>query len=870
MDTVESKIVKSLRGLKPQAILILPEGFVREEWKSLCFQNGISLSAAAIQSPLDLASQVVPESKGRVLDPGARVELLRVTFKAPGLREALSTLLEHRYRPRFYESLDRTLQKGRAQFVHAEEARIFRERLDERRGVSDLRSEFFELNRLWEAVLRARDLWDESRIFEVATERLRDEGFLFPIKTFHLLEHFEPKPRVRAFIEALRGAHEVNLHRPGRIGEGGEASPEPGQLEHILAHSLEDGAQHLMDEVIGSGSPDLHPLVIEDRPEIRRTLSRIAAERGVPLQDLRDPSGLPQSEELKTALLELEMSARSFEGENVLAWWTARHPGDSATRKALIERGSLRGIDSYGFLPALSESLVKVRERYPSRMSLPELKTALLQSAAALRLPSWVGSLLERLMEGWVDSLSLIEREGGRRPLRIWHKEISERLKQAPPTVPRFKHESGLRIYRVDQAVSLSLLPGAKVHFFGISTSFFEPDEEGTEWFSARDLEVLAGEFGLASRRERVAAARSSFLAWARASGPVPVFHEFLHDGAGMEMESLELVLSRIEGIRKSPAVPLPVHPKILPSLNSTLKVPPVEVMLPVDRTEFPISFLNSLGDCPFTAYARYLLELRDERDPDFDLSGDAHGNLLHHAIELLVSSDGTLLARDAFDQAFVRTAKPAWIRSERLFVALRKKTIAMLESFLDSEREYRERSATTVFSQEEDIRLTRGGISFLGRMDRVDTHADGLVLMDYKTGSSLPNATQTLGSGKGLQLPAYALALREVHGREVISAQYIQITPRKTNRNLGFLFERWNKSKKADPVAFPVSTARSISGSLVRAEPAEVWAEMDRKVTTLIERLKSGDFSAQPADPEDCKRCRYSGVCGRDRAVLA
>jgi RecB family exonuclease len=866
MGTVESKIVKSLRGLKPQAILILPEGFVREEWKSLCFQNGISLSAAAIQSPLDLASQVVPELKGRVLDAGARVELLRVTFKAPGLREALSTLLEHRYRPRFFESLDRTLQKGRAQFVHAEEAQIFRERLDEKRGESTLRSEFFELNRLWEAVLRARDLWDESRIFEVATERLRDEGFLFPVRTFYLLEHFEPKPRVRSFLEALRGAHEVNLHRPGRI----ETAVEPRSLEHILAHSLEDGAQHLMDEVIRSGNPDLHPLVIEDRPEIRRTLSRIAAERGVPLQDLRDPSGLAQSEELKTALLELEMASRNFEGETVLAWWTVLHPHDSATRKALIERGSLRGIEAYAFLPALSQTLAKVRERYPSRMSLVALQGALLQSAAAQRLPAWVGNLLERLMQGWVDSLTLIGLEEGRRPIRIWHKELSERLRQAPPTVPRFKHEAGLRIYRVDQAVSLSLLPGAKVHFFGVSTSFFEPDEEGTEWFSARDLEVLAGEFGLASRRERVASARASFLAWARASGPDPVFHEFLHDGAGMELESLELVLSRIEGIRKSPAVTIPVHPRILPSLNSTLKAPPVEVGLPVDRTEFPISFLNSMGDCPFTAYARYLLELRDERDPDFDLSGDAHGNLLHHAIELLVTSEGSLTARDAFDQAFVRTAKPAWIRSERLFVALRRKTVAMLESFLESEREYRERSATTVFSQEEDIRLTRGGISFQGRMDRVDTHADGLVLMDYKTGSSLPNATQTLSSGKGLQLPAYALALREAHGREVISAQYVQITPRKTNRNLGFLFERWNKSKKADPVPFPVSTARSVSGSLVRAEPSEIWAEMDRKVMALIERLKSGDFSARPADPEDCKRCRYSGVCGRDRAVLA
>ena len=866
MGSVESKMLKSLRGLKPQAILILPEGFVREEWKSLCFQNGISLCSSAIQSPLDLATQVVPESKGRVLDVGSRVELLRVTFRSPGLREALATLLEHRYRPRFYEGLDRTLQKGRSQFVHSEEAGIFRERLNERRGQSDLRNEFFELNRLWEAVLRARELWDEPRLFEVATERLRNEGFTFPVRSFHLLEHFDPRPRVRAFLDALRVGHEVDLHRPSR-GGGGDASR---VLEHRVAHSLEDGAHHLIDEVIGGGNPDLHPIVIEDRPEIRRTLSRIARERGLPLQDLRDPSVLPQAEELKTALSELEMVARNFEGEQVLAWWTALHPADSKRRKVLIERGSLRGLEAYRFDQELANALARIWDRYPSRITLEGLKNALLASAVEHRLPTWVGTLLGRLVDAWISSLALIGQEGGRRPLRIWLKELTERLRQAPPVVPPFRHEVGLRIYRVDQAVSLALLPRSRIHFFGVSSAFFEPEEEGTEWFSARDLEVLSGEFGLASRRDRVSTARESFLAWSRASGPDPVFHEFVHDGAGMELESLELVLSRIEGIQKSAPVALPVHPRILPSLNSTLKSPPVEVCVPVDRTAFPISFLNSLGDCPFTAYARYLLDLKDERDPDFDLSGDAHGNLLHQAIELLVSSGGTITSREAFDRAFVQTAKPAWIRSERLFGAIRKKTIAMLESFLESERDYRERSATEVFSQEEDITLTRGGYTFQGRMDRVDRHADGLVLMDYKTGGSLPNASQTLMSGKGLQLPAYALALRELHGREVISAQYVQITPRKTNRNLGFLFERWNKSKKSDPAPFPVSTARSISGSLVRAEPGEVWSEMDRKVTTLIEGLKAGDFSARPADPEDCKRCRYSGVCGRDRAVLA
>jgi RecB family exonuclease len=598
---------------------------------------------------------------------------------------------------------------------------------------------------------------------------------------------------------------------------------------------------------------------------------RVARERGLPLQDPRDPTLIPQSEELKSALLELEVVARNFEIETVLQWWSALYPEDGRRRKALIDRGALRGLSSYSFDPELRRELERLARAYPSRCDLARLSASILESAKRFGLDPWVGEFLARLGRDWTESLVLIGQESRKRPLRIWLKEIQERLKQAPPVVPKFKSPDGLRIHRVDQAVSLRLLPGSKIHFFGVSASFFEPKDEGNEWLSARELEALSFEFGLPSRMQRAERLRESFLSWVRVSKATPEFHEFLHDGGGLEQESLELILSELPGIRKSEVRALPVHPRILPSLSATRRPPRSEVRIgETSATELPISFLSSMGDCAFTAYARYVLGLYDERDPDFDLSGDAFGNLIHAAIEALLSSRGGLTPEAAFEAALGKTATPAWIRSERLLRALRKKSVSMLTAFLRSEEEYRGRSGAELLCQEEPIELQREGIRFKGRMDRVDRHADGLILIDYKTGGSLPNAAVTRRSGKGLQLPAYALALQESKGEPVISAQYLELREGKTNRNLGFLFKRWNKGKKADEVEFPISTARSVSGSLVLEEPEEVWKELDRRIVELIGKLKAGEFDARPAEPKDCERCRYSGVCGRARAVLA
>ena len=869
MDSKVYEIVDQISGLKPSALLVLGSGYVREEWKSLCFSKGKGLIATAIQSPKQIARIFVPESENRVLETNARVEMLRANFKQSELKEGLPKLMEHRFRPRFYESLDRALQKGRELFVHSDEAGIFRDRLQEKNGRDERRTEFFLLNRYWEHLLHYRDFFDDSRVFEWATERLRG-GYAsrLEVSKVYWLHHFPLKPRELHFLDALSAVIEVErIHSSDFFSLSRGAPP---SIARIHAHSIEDGAHHLMDQILNEEDLDSEAVVIEDRPEVRRVLERVARERGVVLQDARDPTLLSHSEELKTALLDLDLVSRNFPRSLVLAWLNARDPSQGALRKKIIEGNQNQGLASYRFDPALHTALEAVSKRYPRKMTIRELGEALEDSIRSYRLPEWVSRVIAGQVEEWESGLEQIGTREKSKPIRFWLKELTEGLKRAAPPVPPLRNGKGLKLYRVDQAVSFVLPPEVRIHFFGVTVSFFEPREEGSEWLSGRDLEVLAEEFSLPNRRVHRSNARRSFESWVHRSKRPSVFWDYLYTESGTEVESADLVLKSFSQFEIQEKSGLPVHPVVLPSLIAKGKSPERVAKLQFSERDFPLSFLNALGNCAFTAYAQFLLKLQDERDPDFEVGNDVYGNILHKAIELLLESKGALSPENAMDAAWESTRKPGWIRSDRLKSATRLKAIRVLERFLQSEEEYRSKSRTELRSQEEEIELKREGFTFKGRLDRTDSHSDGLVVLDYKTSAKQASGQASLETGKGLQLAAYALALKDQTGEEVVSAHYVLLSKEKINRNYGVLFKKWNKGKAADAVEFPLSFVKSGHSSLFLEEPERIWKAFDQKVRDLLRSTQDRGFEAKPADEADCEFCRYSGVCGRKRAVIA
>ena len=867
MDRFLDKILSDIHGLDPKASLVLGSGFVREEWKTLCFKRGYSLTGSAIQSIRQIAVNLVPESKDRILETHARVELLRQEFKKELLRDALPLLSRHRSRPSYFEKLDQTLQQGRMNFAHAEESEVIESQLVEKTGDLRKREEFFLLNRYWQQFLIRNDLWDEARLYETAVERLASgDGKLFPL--YYRVEHLREKPRIEWFWSELSRYAEVRTVSSLEIIREIYPSLHPGEGLHFTrmrAHSLEDAANFLLDEIVMD--PDHRIVVIEDEPVIRRTLQRVASQRGLFPMDSRDPTLVSRSEAVKLAILDLELVARNFSRVSVLEWLRQFVPASGEQRRKIIDAAIVHGLASYERVPVVHSHLCRVFDRYPSRLSLIQLEKAILESIRIHELPVWTNRVIVRLFDEWNQSLRQIGMHRMRKPLRFWHEQLRERLKQVNPVIDPTKNRKGLRIHRVDQCPSLLLHPeNVRIHFFGISNSFFESKESQGEWFSVRDQEILSGEFGWLSSLDRSDQNRKSFDLWNLNEGSV--FWEFEYDSKGAETEGFDFTLG---DQNRYPLQLIGAHSRMIPSWKGTAPVP-MEVKnlrLPAraegEKNFWPFSFLNAYGNCPFIAYSQQLLRIQDERDVEVELAADRFGTLLHSALEE-ISKNPEIAIEEAFEIAWKKTPTTAWEWNERWYRATRARVLKTLQAFAADEIEYRARSGTDLLESEKEVEVELSGLPLRGRIDRIDRHDDGLVVMDYKTGGGSVDGTKAIELGKNLQLGLYALAVRKVLGEEVITAQYVKIDETGVNRNSGFLFSRWNKGKKADPVEKPISTARSVSKSLFSAEPDEIWQKVETRVDSLAQSIREGDYSPKPADPKDCAECRYQTVCGESR----
>ena len=875
MSTAFHPILEKITGLNQKGTLCLGLGFVREEWKALCFEKGFSLSQTAISNSKQIAQAFVPESDGRILEGIARVELLREAFKNPDLRNGLPTLTQQRLRPRFYENLDYSLQQGRLLFAHAEESLVFEERLKEKLGIDPKREEFFLLNRFWERLLEVRDLWDEARLYQDAILKL-EAGAIDSIpmlgQEIFKLEHFPDLPRAQHFWNELSRRLVVSRIHSAKLVE---VATQPVQVNRKRAHSVEDAALFLVEDILNriTHEEDLKDevVVIPDQPSIRRTLKRVAEGKGLLLQDPRDPTQISQSEELKLAILELEMVAKRFPAPLVLTWiGTQKHfrSQEGNWRKTIIEEALTMGIDAYSMIPKLHESLKDVESRYPSRMKLTELHEKMLASVKHLELPIWVAQVLDRLFQPWEQSLEQVGVMGRRWPIRYWYEQVNDQLKRTTPIVSPLKFQTGLQLYRVDQAVSLNLFLGEsrshRVHFFGVDSSAFETRDPGNEWLSVRDQETLSFEFGLPSFRANEAQAIQSFESWARSSTLPVFFWDFEYDESGSESENADLILADSTRFQVVADEELGMHPSLSGSFFKRLAVPPSEVQIGLPRKEWPVSFVDAYGNCAFTAYASHLLKLYDERETDFELKGDSFGNLVHQALENLIQHK--MPVADAFEAAWKKTDQKAWLKSERLYRSIRYKAIRILETLQASEVEYQSLSQAEPAYFEKEISWEKEGLTLKGRIDRIDQHGDGLILIDYKTGTKLSSGADTLEKGTGMQLPVYAMAVQESFNQPVIAAQYLQLSPTKVNRNLGILFSQWNRSKKSDPVTHPITTARSNNKSVFTEDPEALWKKLDHNIVELISLAKKGEFSPRPADPKECTHCRYQLVCGRLR----
>ncbi len=886
MTILDLKTIQTVSGLNPSAVLCVGGGYVREEVKAVFFNHQLPLISTAIQNPISIASYWVPDTQDRILEAAARVEVLKDLFRNESIRAALPGLSERRLRPHFFEKLDRTLQRGRMFFSHPNEAQAMENRLNEALGRQDLRSEYFVLNDFWERVLNAKNWLDEAMVFELATERIAVD----PIPKFWLnanqvpkkiivLEHFALSPRLKNFWSELNRKIPVEflVVKPNE-------STVLSQLSVKESHSIEDAILFCFDEILSDLA--IHPahhhaFVIQDRPQVRRIITRTARKFNLNLFDPRDPTDVRMDEALKQDRLEFEMASKDFP-RVLISQWVHHHPRwkslAGSLRKDLNDFAFVRGLQN---LPATWQSVLtdlkKIQERFSKRISVAQLATAFLNEDHSSSLITQ-RSFWESWFEDWVHDLRRVNAADRKQPIRLIYDLFEERIKSARPSGLTYKFRNGISIYRVDQAVSLQIQPTNKthptgqthLHFFGLDASYFEMEDRAQDWFSSREVDLLSLDFALTSSADQLKQKENSFLAWVSAAGfdggSQLWTQQYLENGS--ESEGVLAVLAQMRSLNLKEPIHLGAHPNALGAKAKPLCTRTSEVhqssALKSDG-KYSMSFLDDYSECPFTALASQLWKAYDEQEPDYELRPDVYGQLMHLALEKMVRFQ--LAADVAFQQAWSEGMQKSWIPGQRLKSSIEFRMVKLLQEFWEQEIEYRQKSGAETMAMENDLMLTleRDGCSFSGRADRIDQHHDGLIVIDYKTQASSKlaksSASQVLKSGHGLQLALYGLAAKERFNQEVIAAQFISLNS-KVNRNLGLLFAQWNGSK----VKNPISNARSNNGSLVQDSPEVIWKLLDQKVQQAVHQLKQGVFSAVPTDPEDCKRCRYRVACGQTR----
>ena len=142
-----------------------------------------------------------------------------------------------------------------------------------------------------------------------------------------------------------------------------------------------------------------------------------------------------------------------------------------------------------------------------------------------------------------------------------------------------------------------------------------------------------------------------------------------------------------------------------------------------------------------------------------------------------------------------------------------------------------------------------------------MDVTGDGRALIrDYKLSSKVPSAKRMIDEG-GLQLPLYALALREGWGLEPIGALYHPLGATKEPRPRGPI-----ASEAKDEL---VASDGHFRTDFLDEEKFEAVLEEARMVAgTRVELMRAGQIDRDPRDDKCPNWCRFQSICRIERAA--
>ena len=269
-------------------------------------------------------------------------------------------------------------------------------------------------------------------------------------------------------------------------------------------------------------------------------------------------------------------------------------------------------------------------------------------------------------------------------------------------------------------------------------------------------------------------------------------------------------------------------------------------------------SRLEGLGRCPLSYLHRSVLRIHPPDDPELDpeqwLDPLRRGGLLHRVYETALRearSEGLDFRDPAFEALALARLADA-IDLVRLEVpapgeGTRRREIAALEDDVRSfVRMMRDHGAPWVelelrFGLGDDepvmLELTGGPVRLRGAIDRVDEGADGLRVIDYKTGSPWGfGGADTFNEGRRLQHALYAHAVEARRGGGVVAGEYH--FPTRRGENQTFVFGRLALAGVTDLLGHMLDGVAE--GRFVPTDQADDCRLCD---FAHICRVRSGDF---------------------------
>jgi ATP-dependent helicase/nuclease subunit B len=275
------------------------------------------------------------------------------------------------------------------------------------------------------------------------------------------------------------------------------------------------------------------------------------------------------------------------------------------------------------------------------------------------------------------------------------------------------------------------------------------------------------------------------------------------------------------------------------------------------------VAACQSLVDCPYQFYARYLLGLRHRQltaeVPDKRDLGTALHAILHR-LHREVDGEGVRAMTDLeLQRTLERITQEVFdrdLRERPALIAYRRRVLDLIPGYVQwlrgrSDAGWRLQSAEAGFQVPLQLDLLRA-IELSGRIDRLDVRDHGRQgtsggaaiereVIDYKARSHKAVRAAAADPGEDVQLPLYALAF----GADRTAASYLSFD-RVPDRRSGM---------RAATVA-----------QIAAAEPFERWVRRvhERLVDDLARVAAGAGLPALGVDPT-CSRCEMRGLCRRN-----